>query len=210
MADHPPPGGLRATPGQARAAQTVMHLLDAAVSLLVESGPDAVTTRAIADRAGVAVGTVYRYFTDRDQVLGAAYVRTQDEVSQRWFARFGDLRDASATRAATVLFDAYAREARSEPALLPLLRALHALATPYRPGPFIDEPDDLVDLFADRLGLAGGREHQVRIGMLKHLTLTLIDCWLLASSEERPMIRAETIALAAGMLDRLRGGATPG
>ncbi|MGL5818148.1 MAG: helix-turn-helix domain-containing protein [Phycicoccus sp.] len=180
------------------------HVLDAAVILLVESGLDAVTTRAIADRAGVAVGTVYRYFTDRDQVLGAAYLRTQAEVSERWFARFGDLRHTSATRAATALFDAYALEARSEPALVPLLRALRALAAPYRPGPFVDEPDDLTDLFADRLGVADGREHQVRIGILKHITLTLIDCWLIASHEERPMIRAEAITLAAGMLDRLR------
>jgi AcrR family transcriptional regulator len=193
---------LRAEPGQARATRTVEHILDAALELLVECGPDAVTTRAVAERAGTAVGTVYRYFSDSGQILVAAHLRLQSSVSARWFERFGQLVDASPTEAATALFDAYAAEAQAEPALVPLLRALQGLAAPYRS--LAAESDDLIDLFAQRLGIRRGATHQTRIRLLKHLTLTLMDSWLLGNRNERNVIRTETLALTASMLERMR------
>ncbi len=53
-----------------------MHrLLDAAEDLLREEGVEGATLRAIADRAGVSVGIVYRRFRDKDAVLRAVYMR---------------------------------------------------------------------------------------------------------------------------------------
>ena len=45
-------------------------ILAAARELLTSEDVDQVTTSAIAVRAGVAVGTVYRYFADVDQIFG--------------------------------------------------------------------------------------------------------------------------------------------
>jgi AcrR family transcriptional regulator len=60
---------------QRRSQMTTERLLEAAESLLRERGVDAATLRAIADRAGVSVGIVYRRFRDKDTVLRAVYTR---------------------------------------------------------------------------------------------------------------------------------------
>ncbi len=65
----------RRTPSQARSRQTVQRILDAAEELVEESGVDAVTTRAIAERAAVAAPSLYRFFADRDGVLDAMLER---------------------------------------------------------------------------------------------------------------------------------------
>jgi AcrR family transcriptional regulator len=60
---------------QSRSQQTRDRLLDAAESLLKKGGPDAATVPAIAEAAGVAVGSVYRRFPDKDAVLRGVYER---------------------------------------------------------------------------------------------------------------------------------------
>ena len=61
----------RRQPVQVRSRQTVERILDAAVVLIEEGGVEAVTTRAIAERAGITAPSLYRFFADRDQVLDA-------------------------------------------------------------------------------------------------------------------------------------------
>ncbi len=58
-----------------RAAETVerkRRLLAAAVELAAEGGYDAVQMRDVAARAEVALGTLYRHYTSKDQLLLAA------------------------------------------------------------------------------------------------------------------------------------------
>ena len=62
-------------PQQARSRETLGRLLDAAEMLLTEGGLDAATVPAIAERAGVSVGVVYRRFPDKDALLRAVYLR---------------------------------------------------------------------------------------------------------------------------------------
>lgn len=62
-------GAARRQPSQQRAEFTVQAIIDAAGELLLKQGADAVTTRQVAARAGVAVGTLYQYFPDRDAIL---------------------------------------------------------------------------------------------------------------------------------------------
>jgi len=50
------------------------RVVDAAMDLASEGGYDAVQMRDVAARAGVAMGTVYRYFTSKDHILAAAMV----------------------------------------------------------------------------------------------------------------------------------------
>lgn len=56
-------------PRQSRAKFTVGIILEAAELLLQEGGLDAVTTRRVAHRAGVGIGTLYEYFPNRDAIL---------------------------------------------------------------------------------------------------------------------------------------------
>ncbi|TWH01350.1 TetR family transcriptional regulator [Nocardioides sp. J9] len=59
----------RARPRQDRAVQTRRHLLDTAVRILDQHGPDRLTTTAVVERAHVSSGTFYRYFNDRNELL---------------------------------------------------------------------------------------------------------------------------------------------
>jgi AcrR family transcriptional regulator len=90
----PPPGREpdpdRPLPAQQpRSQATVDRLLAAAEALLREGGAEAATLRAIAERAGVSLGIVYRRFPDKDAVLRAVYVRFFErgaEANRRSFA----------------------------------------------------------------------------------------------------------------------------
>jgi AcrR family transcriptional regulator len=62
-------------PKQARSLETVNRLLDAAEQLLETEGLDAATVPAIAKRARVSVGVVYRRFPDKDTLLRAVWER---------------------------------------------------------------------------------------------------------------------------------------
>jgi AcrR family transcriptional regulator len=66
---------------QQRSQATTEHLLEAAEELLAEGGADAATLRAIADRAGVSLGIVYRRFPDKDAILRAVYARFFEHLS---------------------------------------------------------------------------------------------------------------------------------
>ena len=59
----------RKTPRQQRSQATVGYIVDAARQLLYEEGAEAVTTRRVAERSGVAVGSLYQYFPNRDAIL---------------------------------------------------------------------------------------------------------------------------------------------
>ncbi|MGD0455373.1 MAG: TetR/AcrR family transcriptional regulator [Solirubrobacteraceae bacterium] len=59
----------RRQPVQARSRETVGRILEATAELIEAEGPDAVTTRAIAERAGVSVPSLYRFFADRDEIF---------------------------------------------------------------------------------------------------------------------------------------------
>lgn len=59
----------RRIPRQARAAETVTTLLEAAAQILEAGGLAAFTTNAVAERAGVSIGTLYQYFVDKNALL---------------------------------------------------------------------------------------------------------------------------------------------
>jgi AcrR family transcriptional regulator len=59
----------RREPVQQRSRRTVTRILDAAAAIIDESGVDAATTRAIADRAEVSYPSLYRFFADREGIL---------------------------------------------------------------------------------------------------------------------------------------------
>lgn len=61
-------------PSQARAVFTVQTLYEGFVRIWRRDGPDAATTRAIAEESGYAVGTLYDYFPNRTALL-SGYVR---------------------------------------------------------------------------------------------------------------------------------------
>jgi AcrR family transcriptional regulator len=59
---------------------TRVRLLDAAVDVLAEVGADALTMQMVADRAGLALRTVYNHFATKEALVVEAYTRLANAV----------------------------------------------------------------------------------------------------------------------------------
>jgi AcrR family transcriptional regulator len=77
---------IRVTPAQARSAERLTTLLDAAGAIVDDQGYELLTTAMIADRSGASIGTVYRYFPDRIAVVHAL----RERAVQRFRENVGD------------------------------------------------------------------------------------------------------------------------
>jgi AcrR family transcriptional regulator len=84
----------RRQPTQDRARETVTLLLDTAAMLLAEGGLENFNTNLLAERAGVRVRTVYRYFPNKLAVVTAVAERMTEEWDV-WFGGFATLADPS-------------------------------------------------------------------------------------------------------------------
>ena len=77
-------------PRQERAKRTYERILTSAAELLVEVGVERISTNLIAERAGITVPALYRYFPNKYAVLhalGAVVMDRQNTVFQAWFDR---------------------------------------------------------------------------------------------------------------------------
>jgi AcrR family transcriptional regulator len=77
------PSGLRNPPTQARSRERLRLVLDAADLLLASRGAAAFTTTRLAEAAGVSVGSIYRFFDDKEAVVEA--------LALRYWSEFEDL-----------------------------------------------------------------------------------------------------------------------
>lgn len=59
------------------------RVIAAAMELGAEGGYDAVQMRDVATTAGVALGTIYRYFSSKDHLLAASMVDWSKELEAR-------------------------------------------------------------------------------------------------------------------------------
>lgn len=70
MTERPTPRiSSRKLPQQARSAELVAAVLDAAAQVLARDGAARFTTARVAERAGVSVGSIYQYFPNKAAIL---------------------------------------------------------------------------------------------------------------------------------------------
>lgn len=67
----------------ARAEFRERQIIDAAVRLMQEKGTHSVSMQAIAKSGGVSVGLLYKYFSDKEQIVLAAITRVLEEFRRR-------------------------------------------------------------------------------------------------------------------------------
>src|SRR3954469_3887318 len=67
-------------------AATRARVLDAAMEVLADQGVDGVTMQAVAERADVALRTIYNHFANREAVVLEAYERSAQAVHDAFAA----------------------------------------------------------------------------------------------------------------------------
>ena len=74
---------MRRKPKQQRSQAMVQLILDGTLDAVARYGMEGTTTRHIAERAGISVGTLYHYFNDKDDI----YTALQSRMSQQLVAQ---------------------------------------------------------------------------------------------------------------------------
>ncbi|GHH67877.1 TetR family transcriptional regulator [Kitasatospora indigofera] len=85
-----PADGARRRPVQQRSQERYERLVDACAALLDEAGAGALTTKAVARRAGVPIGTLYQFFAGKESLLGALAARNLERYLDRLARRLED------------------------------------------------------------------------------------------------------------------------
>jgi len=74
--------GLRNEPTQQRSRDTLDNIISAADALFAERGVDGATNSMIADQAGVAIGTLYRFFPNKSALVAEYLDRYLSELGR--------------------------------------------------------------------------------------------------------------------------------
>ncbi|WP_139977570.1 TetR/AcrR family transcriptional regulator [Nocardioides litoris] len=77
------PQSARRAPVQERSRRRVEAILEATADLVLDRGVEAITTREIAEAAGVPVASLYQYFADKEGVLLALAERDMAEMDEQ-------------------------------------------------------------------------------------------------------------------------------
>lgn len=72
----------RRRPQRQSSKSIVTAILDAASELLVDAGLDGMTTNAIAQRAGISVGSLYQYFPNKQAICAGIAGRVNERLLQ--------------------------------------------------------------------------------------------------------------------------------
>ena len=106
---------LRRRPVQQRSAARVERMLESCAQLIDEVGYDGVTTTLIAERAGVAVGSLYQFFPDKRAVVQALTTRNLDRYMDVISMRLAEVTLEHWWDAVDLVFDAYVEMYRQVP-----------------------------------------------------------------------------------------------
>lgn len=199
-----------AEPRQQRAIETRASLLKAVQQIVASDGIDAVTTTRVAAETGVAVGTIYRYFVDREDLLAAAYDDTVADLIDRCAREVADIPgDASLEMATRRLIGVYLSAAEAHAAYASLLvylrrrRAIDEVETANEERAI----NDIAEPFFARF-MEGALPDRVRIRVLHTVMGTLVDIYLTTQDPEgRSALRDEIEAHALFMVKRTLGAA---
>ncbi|MEU6466329.1 TetR/AcrR family transcriptional regulator [Streptomyces sp. NPDC046976] len=106
---------LRRAPVQRRSAERLTRILDACAELLDEVGYDELSTRAVAVRAGVPIGSVYRFFGNKRQMADALAQRNLELYIEHVIGRLERAAEGDWRAAMDAVLDEYLAMKRTAP-----------------------------------------------------------------------------------------------
>jgi AcrR family transcriptional regulator len=113
----------RRTPQQERGERRLAQLLEAAASLMVETGYEAATMTEIAERANASIGTLYQYFPDKEAIVRALRQQYVDEFEVLWVPLKAESSKLSLRQLVDRFFDIIIDYFEKRPAYFPVLNA---------------------------------------------------------------------------------------
>ncbi|MGW6705252.1 TetR family transcriptional regulator [Streptomyces sp. NPDC054956] len=195
---------LRRTPIQQRSADRLARILDACAELLDETGYENLSTRAVAVRAGVPIGSVYRFFGNKRAMAIALAHRNLDRYGDAIEERLADLPATDWRPVVDVVLDEYLVMKREVPGF-----ALVDFGVPAPPpeGPASD-PNHLVavrltELLAGHLELTPDAALERAVLVAVEATDALIQLAFRNDPAGDPEIVAETRAMMHAYLARV-------
>jgi len=186
---------------QQQAEATRDRILDAVAQLVEEHGPEALSNRLIAERAGVTEITVYRHFPSRDELLTASWRRANEAQGVR--GGFPETLDGIIEGLAP-LYQSFDKTPAHIQATIttPQGRAMRATQDEERRAAFLKAVDEIGDLDdAERRSAAA----ILQLLYSAHAWLSLREQWGMTGAEA-----AEATAWAARtLIDDLKQRTTP-
>ncbi|WP_300528671.1 TetR/AcrR family transcriptional regulator [Maricaulis sp.] len=141
-------GRKRGRPGLAE--HTEAQILKSARALLAEKGAGALRVRELAQRAGIATGSLYKFFPDLDALIGAVNLQTYRELTQYVEAAKRDHSGGACQQRLMLLATAYLGFVRENAALWSALLDYNR-GRSERPEAFVDAEDALFALVEEEL-----------------------------------------------------------
>ena len=116
---------LRTKPTQDRSAATFDRILDTAIILLETEGWDGFTTNALAERAGIGIQTLYRYFPNKLSVVATLAQRIIEEWNE-WFSDFDSFIAVDLRNSSNNAFLLFIENLKNQPGGVAIRRAMNA------------------------------------------------------------------------------------
>ncbi|MGW6138748.1 TetR family transcriptional regulator [Streptomyces sp. NPDC055140] len=142
---------LRRAPVQQRSAERLSRILDACAQLLDEGGYEDLSTRAVAVRAGVPIGSVYRFFGNKRALVDALAERNLHRYAERVAGRLAGVPAADWRGAMDAVLDEYLAMKRTAPGFS-LVDFGNQIPVGADAGPNHRLTDRLTELLAGHLG----------------------------------------------------------
>ncbi|MGW2487133.1 TetR family transcriptional regulator [Streptomyces sp. NPDC001606] len=194
---------LRRAPVQRRSAERLTRILDACAELLDEVGYDALSTRAVALRAGVPIGSVYRFFGNKRQMADALAQRNLERYTERVTARLKETARGDWRAAMDAVLDEYLAMKRTAPgfSLVDFGNQIPVGARQAEPNTRV--ADRLTDLLARYLGRTPDTELRRVFLVAVESADTLVQLAFRTDPEGDEAIIAETRELLRAYLARV-------
>lgn len=197
-------GPLRRVPVQGRSVARVQRMLDACAELVDEVGYEQLTTTLLAERAGVAIGSVYQFFPDKRAIVQALTLRNLDGYLQRLSRRFAEQQFGHWWEGVDAGIDEYIAMHREVPGFRTLhfgdVVDVHLLDDERDNNTIIAE--QLANLLVDHFGAAAGPRLRFALGIAVEAADALIKLAFRRDPEGDPAVLAEAKALIREYLHR--------
>lgn len=191
---------LRRVPVQGRSVARVQRMLDACASIVDEVGYEGLTTTLLAERAGVAIGSVYQFFPDKRAVVQALIERNLEAYLQRLADRYATDELAGWWEGVAAGIDEYVHMHRTVPGF----RTLHTHE--HDTNSVIAER--VADLLADRFEVQDSTQLRAALTIAVEAADALIRLAFRRCPDGDEQVLAEAKVLVRDYLGR-RGGLLP-